>query len=267
MMMAGPVWLDIQMIESDGTKSVRVRRYQRADQKHAGPAPALNGTPMPLNVRFSIADVKEASRKVPPEALQAALVELKHGFDLNGKALVDLDKAGIDTSVIDLMVALSFPERFVVDRTATRTGGGGAGWWSGMGYDDLWPYMAEPYYMSPVYNVYYAPFGYNYWGYYNPYYYGGAGYVVVDPGGGGSTSDRSGTGRVVDGHGYTRIRRSDPDPVVPRTGSSGRDGSTASTAGQSGSSGSSGNGGVSSSGYSGSGGGGERTAQPRPPGR
>jgi hypothetical protein len=266
MMLAGPTWLDIQTIESDGGKTLRVRRYHRApDQTHAGDLPATTAPAMPLARALTIADVKEASQKVAPEAVQAALVELKSGFDLNGKRLIELEDAGVSRGVIDLMIALSFPKRFVVERPTARTSGGS--WWTPMGYDDVWPYFAMPYFYSPLYSSYYAPFGYRYWGYFDPFYYSGPGYVVIDPGHGtpGQTPQPSGTGRVVDGHGYTQVRRSDPEPVIPRTGRSG-DGYSTSSSGQSTDTGSSSSG-VSSSGYSGgSSGSGDRTAQPRPPG-
>lgn len=268
MMLAGPVWLDIQAIESNGGKTLRVRRYQRAaDQTRAGDTSARTAPTMPLGLSLSISDVKEASNKVIPEVLQAALVELKSGFNLNGKRLLELEDASVPRGVIDLMVALSFPKRFVVERPVARSSGGGGSWWTPMGYDDLWPYFATPYAYSPFYSSYYAPFGYRYWGYFDPFYYSAPGYVVIDPGNGGSGGPRaSGDGRVVDGRGYTRIRRSDPEPVMPRAGSNG-DGSSTTASGQSTNGGSNGgSSGVSSSGYSG-GGGGERTAQPRPPGR
>jgi hypothetical protein len=269
MMLAGPTWVDIQAIESDGGKTLRVRRYHRApDQTHAGDLPAPTRAPAPLGRALTLADVKEASQKVAPEAIQAALVELKAGFDLNGKRLVELEDAGVSRGVIDLMVALSFPERFVVERPTARQSGGS--WWTPMGYDDLWPYFATPYFYSPLYSSYYAPFGYRYWGYFDPFYYAGPGYVVIDPGPGNGdhTPQPSGAGRVVDGHGYTRVRRSDPEPAIPRSGRSG-DGYSTASSGQSTNSGSSssGSGGVSSSGYSGGSGSGDRTAQPRPPGR
>jgi uncharacterized membrane protein YgcG len=212
---------------------------------------------------MSLADVKEASGKVAAEILQAALVEMRGGFDLNGKRLIELEDAGVQRGVIDLMVALTFPERFVVERPTGRQSSGS--WWTPMGYDDLWPYFAQPYFYSPFYSSYYAPFGYHYWGYLHPGYYYGPGYVVIDPGTGGDSSSPqpSGAGRVVDGRGYTQVRRVDPDPVVPRSGRDG-DGYSTASSGQSSNSGSSG---ASSSGYSGGGGGGGRTAQPRPPGR
>lgn len=254
MMMAGPSWLDVQVIANEGRKSLRVRRYRRAaSQKHAGIP--LSGprqaSAMPLGLRLSIPDVIEANGKVVPEALQAALVEVKRGFDLNRKRLLELDEAGVPDSIVDLMVALSFPKRFVVERNTS----GGGGYWGTSGFDSMWPYYSDPFF----YTSYYAPFGYRYWGYYDPFYFQGPGFVVVDPNA--TPTQASGDGRVVDGRGYTRVRRSEPEGVNGRANG----GETSSAGSDSGSSGSS-SGGVSSSGYSGGGGGGERTAQPRPPG-
>ena len=264
MMMAGPTWLDIQMIEGGGRKNIRVRKYRRVAEPGVARRPATPARP--LLSRFSVADVKETAKKVAPEALQAALVELKSGFNLNSKTLVELADAGVTPGVIDLMVALSFPEKFVVDRDSGGGGGGGGGGWGFDSFDE-WPFWVNPYLMTS----YYAPFGYRYWGRYGDYYYNGPGFVVI-PGGGnsGDAPEASGDGRVVDGRGYTRVRRVEPLPVDGGSRSSGGN-STASSNGSSSSSGS-GSSGVSSSGYSsggsagGSSGGGERTAQPRPPG-
>jgi hypothetical protein len=263
LMIAGPTWIDVQLIDTEGRKNLRVRRYRRAaDQRHAGTLPvAPRGTAVPLSTRLSTADVKEAVTKVEPETLQAALVELGRGFDLNGKELIELDKAGVPDNVTDLMVALSFPQRFVIERS-TRSSGYSSGWSSG--FDEMWPYFTHPYF----YTSYYAPFGYRYWGHYDSYYFGGPGFVTVEPDRPG-TAQPSGDGRVVDGLGYTRVRRNQPAPSSPGRMRDGGDGtSTASTArGGSSSSGSSsgGSSGVSSSGYSGGGGGGDRTAVSRPP--
>jgi hypothetical protein len=111
----------------------------------------------------------------------------------------------------------------------------------------------------------YSPFGYRSWGYYDPYYYRGPGVIIINPGDGGDVQP-SGDGRVVDGRGYTRIRRNQPEPAT-RTGSGGSSRGTSSTSdGNSGSS--SGTSGVSSGGYSsgGASSGSGRTAVPRPPG-
>ena len=258
MLTGGPTWVDIQLIEVGMRKSIRVRRFARTD-----PEKQVSAVPFPGESRWTVADVKEASAKLTPETVQAALVELGQGFDLNGKKLVELDNAGVADSVIDLMVALSYPDKFVVDRPSsspTYYGGGMGGGLSGM-----WPWIAD----EAFWPSYYSPFAYRYWGYYDPYHVPGSGYVVIPnpgPGGGGDTGPvASGTGRVVNGQGYTQIRNREAEPVRGDFG--GGNNSTFSNGGGGSSGG--GNSGVSSGGgYSsgGGGGGGDRTAVARPPG-
>jgi hypothetical protein len=256
MMMLGPLWIDVQMIENEGTNNLRVRRYHRAaNQKHAGLLPPAPRTPaVPLSSRLSIADVKEAVTKVAPEALQAAIFELKKGFDLTGERLIELDRAGVPDQIVDLMVAQSFPSKFVVE---PNTSSGGS--WGMSGFDSMWPYYSDPFF----YTSYYAPFGYRYWGSYDPYYFRGPGFVVVNP----QPVRPDSNGRVVDGRGYTRVRLNEPTSASG-TGRGSTGASDGSGSGSSGSSGSSG--GVSTSGYSSGGasggGGGGRTAVSRPPG-
>jgi hypothetical protein len=258
-------WLDVQAIEADGRTSVRVRQYHRPGTV----APSNLGTQEPL---FSIDDVKEAAAKVAPEALEAALSEADSRFALNSQALIALDDANVPDSVIDLMVALSYPEKFQVERRSEPRFAssysvdpfttGEFGFW-GLGY----PYYSA-YYDYLGYSRYYAsPFGWVYPGgyfgaYMAPYYYG------IRPGDGGTTTPGSTEdASVIDGVGYTRIR----PRAAQRTDTSGEGRSSGSSAGRAnvGSSGyssgsSSSAGGSSPAPASGSGSSsGERTAQPR----
>jgi hypothetical protein len=265
-------WTDVQSIDISGRESFRVRQYRRARG-------ADTTTPAPAATALTIDDVKEASAKVSPRALEAALVETRASFDLTSKRLLELDAAGVPASVVDLMVALSYPDRFVIERRAAvdraqapfiddpfTLGWGGFGFspWSDLyGFYGFYSPLYGPY--SPYY---YSPFAYPYG--YIPYYYGGGGIYVVDNGGGGGGSvsqQPSGRGRVVDGQGYTRVRPRDNDPAVPvqagtgSTASSSGGGSSSSSGG-----GSSGGGSVTSQGFSSGGGGGGdggRSAQPR----
>jgi hypothetical protein len=254
MMMTGPTWVDIQLIDIEGRKNIRVRRFTRATPVARGAAP-FSG-----EHSWSVADVKEASARLMPEAVQAALVELGTGFNLKSKQLTELADAGVATNVIDLMIALSYPKHFVVERSVS-SGGGAPYSFGGSGYGDylgMWPWIAD----AMFWPSYYSPFAYRYWGYYDPYYVPNSGYVVIEPPGGGSTPVASGTGRVVDGRGYTRVSTRESQPVS-RDGSSGGSGNWST-----GSSNSSGGGSVTSGGYSSGGGGdsGGRTAVSRPPG-
>jgi hypothetical protein len=260
---AGPMWMDIQLIDIEGRKNIRVRKFQRASGQ---PSPARSGSAAPFvgETSWSVADVKEASAKLMPEAVQAAIVELGTGFNLKSKQLAELNQAGVATNVIDLMIALSYPKRFVVDRMVNRSPspyGYGGGYGDYGDYGGGWPWIAD----AMFWPSYYSPFAYRYWGSYDPYYVPSSGYVVIEPPRPGTTPVASGEGRVVDGRGYTRVSTRTPEPVRVNGGTDSNG-----TNSSSGSSGSSGGGNVSSGGYSGGGSGGGdggRTAVPRPPGQ
>ena len=253
MLASNGTWLDIQAIEVGSRETVRVRRYYRAASEPAVSRPIITASSLSLD------DVKEASGKVAARALEAALVETNAGFDLGGRSLVDLDNAGVPDSVIDLIVALSYPERFVVERRSSSGGGGTTfvndpfmvGW--AFGY----PAFYDDYFYSPYY---YTPFGYSRSSF-RGYGYGLAGDVIsvvpVAPG-----PQPSGAGRVVDGQGYTRVRPRETASANNGTSTVTRTSSTSDSAPAPSSSGSSSSGSTSSS-DGGSGGDTGRTAQPR----
>jgi len=252
----GPMWVDIQAVTIEGRESIRVRRYRPAsdqstvssrltpDQLAAAAVAARQAA------SFNLDEVKEASAKVTPSTVEAALIETNASFPLNAKRLEELDAAGVPDRVLDLMIALSFPNRFVVER---RTSSSGSSGWSGSGIGASgW---VDPGYLMFPYH--YAPFGYGMWGAYDGYSTGVPVFVVdVEPG-----PRPSGEGRVVDGLGYTRVRSRDPQPANMAGGSGGAGGTS------SGVSGNGGGGGVSTQGYSGGGGDSGRTAVSRPPGQ
>ncbi len=284
-------WLDVQAIEIGGRTNVRVRRYRRSavtGRAEVGSAAALAHAVADASRALTVDNVKEASTKVAPAVLEAALIESRARFNLTRNALIDLDDANVPDAVIDLMVALSYPDKFQVERRLEQSldlyppSFAGADWngYVGFGY----PYLSwyPEYYGN--YRYYYSPFGYAYSGLYGPYspYYGGSSSV----GGGTATppSADTGDGRAVNGIGYTRIRPRDAVPAESSGGSSsgsssgGRStvssgggysqsggGSSSSSGGGSSSSGggSSSSGGGASGGSSGGSDGGGRTAQPR----
>ncbi|MGE3275177.1 MAG: hypothetical protein AB7O67_08690 [Vicinamibacterales bacterium] len=240
----GPVWLDVQAVDSAGRQSVRVRRYV--------PSAATATRLRARGARLDVDDVIEASRLLPAAAVQAALVESRSRFALTGRQMLAMDDAGVADSITDLMVAISYPDRFIVDRRSATP--------LATTFDDSpWPFIgADAFYWSPYY---YAPFGYSYWGnYWGPY--GGGGVVIIDPGGGGGGTPAAVVdGRAVNGRGYTQVRRRDPEPGPFGPGGSG---ATSGAAGGSSSPGTVSSGGYSDGGSGGAGGG--RTAVPRPPG-
>lgn len=250
-------WLDIQAIDVGGRETVRVRRYYRAEGQPAIPRATIAASKLTLD------DVTEASPKLVPRALEAALVESNAGFDLSGKALLALDDAGVADSVVDLMVALSYPDRFVVERSP-RGGSSGTSFVNDpfmLGWAFGYPVWYDDFFYSPYY---YRPFGYSRYGFNGYSSAFGDGFVTVpvptDP-------QPSGNGRVVDGQGYTRIRPRETASADGRSDSGSRTSSGSAFGGGSSSNGSSGTasaGGYSNGGASSSGGdGGGRTAVPR----
>jgi hypothetical protein len=239
-------WLDIQSVTRDGRQGVRVRRYYPAADREG------DGAASPADAPFTIEDVKEASAQVTPLVLQAALVETQARFPLDGRSLIALDKAGVTDEITDLMVALSFPRAFKVERVGGSAGGAGWGPLPGWGVDD--PFWG----VDDVFFWGYAPFAFSQWGLARPWGYPGL--FIVDPGpsGAGDGDPHDGPGRVVKGRGYTRI---EPRRAERSTTSSDGQQSGSTSSGSSGGS----SGGVSSQGYSGgsSGGASGRTAQPR----
>lgn len=273
----GGTWIDIQGIEIAGRENIRVRRYRRASDR-ASQATAVAGltafAPRLGATRFTLEDVKEASVRVSPRVMEAALVETSAGFDLSSRVLVDLDSAGVPDNVIDTMVALSYPRHFVVDRPGG--GGGVLAAFPDPYFDNTWigaspfPYYSDygTGYGYDLYSPYfYSPFGYAYWGSYGGYfpygsYVSGPGFVNIDV-----SDSNDGGGRVVNGVGYTRIRTR--AEVEAQANGGRRSDSTGSTDTSSTSSGptssSSGSSGVSSSGFSSGSSGADtgRTAEPR----
>jgi uncharacterized membrane protein YgcG len=258
-------WLDVQTVSIGPRETVRVKRYYRAADSPRSPRPTVVSSSLTLD------EVIEASARVSSAALEAALVESNAGFDLTARKVIALDSAGVSERVIDLMVALSYPEKFVVQRVAQMSPTGQSTYVRDpflIGFGSPYYYRDAYYYGSPYF---YEPFGYR--GYaaiaYVPVYYDGLG-------GGGSVGPQpSGLGRVVNGQGYTRVVPRDTTTSSPattaRTASS--SGSTPAASGSSSSGSSSGSssssessgGGGSSGGSSSSGSSGDtgRTAVPR----
>jgi len=254
---ADRTWTDVQVVKEGTRESIRVRRYRRApSQARSGLRPGELVVHAAATARqaksLSIEEIKEAAKRLPPSAIEAAIIDTDATFPLNRKRLVELSDAGVPARVIDLMVATSFPDHFVVQKRSASGGGtfgGGYGFYDSDGFYD-WPY-------------YYAPFGYSLWGRYDTYYYGSPGFIVINNGGGAVSSQPSGDGRVVDGLGYTRVRSREPIGTAASGDYSGSGGTTGQS---SGGTSSSGGGSITTSGYSGGGSGdGGRTAVSRPP--
>jgi hypothetical protein len=203
--------------------------------------------------------VKHVDRPV----VEAWLLERGQGFELDAKRLVALADAGVPGTVTDLMVALSNPKVFAINRSARE-----AELMRQMGQTAVTGRTVPVYAYSPFgwgpYGSYYSwygnRYGYGYgpgygYGYGNGWYYGNTPIIIVNRNDAGSGSNGGATvttrPRMVNGQGYTEGRT----VTSPSTNSG--------SSGSSGSSSSSGSSGGGSTGGSTSGGG-ERTAKPRP---
>ena len=225
LMTSATTWLDIELVETGGRGEITVRRYRRATESTTVDAGA---TRLPADVldrartaarlsstsELSVDDVIEASAAVDPTVVEAMLVETRASFALDGRTLLRLDDGGLPAEIIDLMVALSYPDEFVVNRPPARTAasfGGGGGFvdtFSPYAYDRWYPYYA-------------SPFGYYYgWSPYSSLYLIGsaASYVIVP-----DALDGRAPGRAHQGRGYSQIgvREPAPDRRARRRGTTG----------------------------------------------
>lgn len=262
-------WVDIQFVEMGQHQQLEVRRYApaRADVE-AGPLDPGSGIG-PSEIRQArresaeapnLSDIMEASHTTTPRVVEALLVETEPRLHLDRKALVELDDAGIDHGVIDLLVAQSYPEQFMVERRdrggawSSRSGNGFNGF--GRFYDPIWYSDLYPYYITPL--------GSRYWGAgYNPYLYGTAvasPFVIISEQG---AEQPAGAG-AVKGRGYTRVlpRATEDRRAVGRQGATSGSGGGSTRTGSSGGSG--GNTTASPGGYSGGRSGTGRRAVPKP---
>ena len=253
MLTTGSRWTDIQVAEVAGQREIMVKIYRRDDSPRRGleAGSRTNVALAGLTARQAAAspldadDVVEALQRVDQAAVEAMLMESGTGFDMNADLLMYLADSEVPGSVIDLMVALSFPDYFMVnddeadyDRNVPFRGG----------YVSRWGYPVWAYgYWSPAF----SPFSYG-------YYYQPIRPINIGPGGG------TFGGRVVNGRGYTRVqtRGNLPSGGLSRLFSRGNGrGSNGGSGGRSG--GSVTPKGASSGSSSGSGSSAPRTAKPR----
>ena len=245
-------WLDVRTVDVDGQSLPWVLRYRqasRADFQAAGQADLI-GTQgsdtrmarMAASIPIALDDVIEAVEKVSAETVEIWVIERAEPFALDASRLIKMADAGVPASVIDVVVAVSYPEKFVVNsgyplgpqgtEAGERRGRPGYGYGAGLNpFEDPFydPYARYGYYSPYGYGSryrsgfgYYGPYGYGYGGFggyrgygygYGGYGYGYGGYggygygpiIVVGRSGGGTGEGVSGStrGRVARGGGYT----------------------------------------------------------------
>ena len=230
-------WLEVRTLDVDGQSVPWVLRYRlasRADFQAAGQGDLLDTqgsdtrmARVAASVPLALDDVIEATARVSAGTVQVWVAERGEPFALDASRLIEMADAGVPPNVIDVVVAVSYPEKFVVNAGALGERGpaqatrGGSNPFVDPFYD---PYSRYGYYSpyGPRFGYgfgYYGGYGYGYGGYgfsrigspYGGYGFGGYNYgfrgyngpiVVVGRRGSGSQYGPS-EGRVVRGGGYT----------------------------------------------------------------
>ncbi len=209
-------WIEIQAVGTGdatgaaGPPYLSVRRFQSASRatlaRHDREAPATGlGLAVETSRRsaaraLTTDAVVEASEVAGAEVASALVAEMGYGFELDARALRNLRSRGVDAEVIDMMIAMTWPEHFQVamdgsvDRAVpaydardardtramapwpTRGYGVGVsctGWFGRCSPLDL--YFGYGYGLYSGYG--YSPYAYTRWGWYT-----GPRYIVVGPG-------------------------------------------------------------------------------------
>lgn len=220
---ANPVeWLDIKVVEVAGNEVPMVLRYRPARGARvesagmsyllADRAMSVKAARMAASAPLTAEDLLEANGKVDGKAVEALVAERGGDFEANADLLVQLADAGVSEDLIDLVVAVSYPDKFTVsagmpeemDRTERARSTlpydsygyrGHFGFWDPFFYSPYgpWSYSYSRYGMNPYYYGY--GWGGGYWGYYRPTT------VIVD-----NQPDYEPRphGRVISGRGYRR---------------------------------------------------------------
>lgn len=193
-------WVEIEVVTAGEESMTWVTRYRLASREDAEAvglgaiardrADAVRAARVAAAARPSVDEVIEAAERLDAEAVSAWLAERDARLDLDADELVRMADAGVPDAVIDMAVAMSFPERFAVDREPERYAGDryrdpyGAFGPRGFGY---------PYYGS----LFYSPFGrsfghgFGFGGFHGPTI------IRID-------RDRDTGSRVIQGQGYRR---------------------------------------------------------------
>ena len=174
-MLASYEFVNVQSVTSGENTGVRTFRYRAMSEADA-PAvvqAALRDNRLARQTArtaaagvIDLSDVAEAAKNVHTQVVESWITAAGQEFDLNGKALVKLADAGVERSLIDVLVAVSYPDRFAVgsedeiEEISTRRVRGGYGGYERSCYDDYWD------------RAWFDPYGFNYASRYGRGYYG-----------------------------------------------------------------------------------------------
>jgi hypothetical protein len=207
-------WIYARAMDVAGRSVAYVKRYRpapaarvegagMADRLAAveSRAEAVDAARLAASAPITVEALIEAHARTDAEAVRAWIAERGEPIRLDADRLVELADAGVPPEIIDVAIAVSFPERFAVAREPQRNMIDDRRAFTPWGYYGFFdPFYYDPYF----YNLGYR---YPYYGYYGAWsrpYYGynyGPTVVVVRPT---DSDDGGGVGRVVKGRGYTR---------------------------------------------------------------
>ena len=227
----GREWLEIHGVRSaDRDQTMAVRAFRTASratlERHSVTAPgserdlAIRTSRMAASSALDGRALVEASEVVGAQVTAALVAEMGEPYALDAAALKGYASSGVPHDVIDMMVAVSYPERFVIDAgqaqpAPTRTPQARQAYptrtaWYGVGVRCAsWDRFCWDARYSGLYGYYGSPgyaFGGGYgWGYRGPRY------IIYQPG-----TVRGGGGSVNPGQGY-RAPRSQARPAQPQS--------------------------------------------------
>lgn len=215
---SGRRWLEVHAVEAGDSEPVLgVSSFRPASEEvvaRAGIRAGDEGRRLAVSTARTAAAraldpaaVTEVVHEAGPAVARAFIVEAGHEFALDAATLRSMKDDGVPEDVLDVMVAVSFPERFAIqggsqdpeylaaDRPDAQSRAGSAGRRYG-GYSawDSFGYRGSYYGFSPFsrYGFGYSPYGYSglggYWG---------RSIVIIQPP---TVQDRA---RVVQGRGYS----------------------------------------------------------------
>lgn len=222
-------WVDIR--GTGGEAGAWSRTYQMASEERAAAGfPDMNAdremAVRTLRWRASepsdLDDLMEVHSRVDADVTRAWVSEQNDPFEIDSNALVRLADAGVSEDVIDIVVAVSFPDRFALAEPRPSS----SRYASGPGYGG---YVDHEFYrMGYLYNPYSLGFGYSRYG--APYRRCDVIVQAVGPVSRGGGTSSNGV-RLIPGQGYTRVR--DGSRTTTSTGAATRSGESSTSGGRS----------------------------------
>jgi len=119
MIVAADKMVDILLLKAGGQTKLATRRLLlERDWVPAGSSEAYanTGERMAAASAWKVDMIIQLSKTIETQLLEAALLEKKVKLDLNPRALKDLKKSNMPPAVIDLLVALAYPDKFRVEK-------------------------------------------------------------------------------------------------------------------------------------------------------